>query len=468
MSEQRVPPNEDEPYDPYAQQVTTKPVSDFKSLANLVKSAVGTGLFAMPNAFASVGLVIGVIGTILMGVLITGSLHILVKIHHKMCIHLRKPILHYDEVVVASLTTSVQKSWMSTRVVTCIIHAAIIICYTGIGAIYVVFISGIIQEFFDFEETIDQGYYALILFPLFLAMNMIKHLYDIAVMSIIGNLLLFISALLGIIHALKDGIGDKWHVIGPDVSLYPKFVGTVFFSMSSPGLILALQHNMEKPWNFTKFTGVLNHGMAHITLLHTFVGVIGYLKWGTDSVGNFIRNQPVNDVPKITALTMQGLSIYFTYGLQCYMPIVILLEEYIIPALNERSYIGTSFCWNMCIRFGITLMTCLLAAIIPKLDLFIAVVGAVCTSTLSTIIPITLYILVYRNNYGTLKWKLILGLSLLTVASIITLCAIVVNLVLIIEFFRNSIERITDLMKTQEKLQIAIYLQRKISSSAKG
>ncbi|OAD53024.1 Proton-coupled amino acid transporter 1 [Eufriesea mexicana] len=223
MSEQRVPPNEDEPYDPYAQQVTTKPVSynhlfntnynDFKSLANLVKSAVGTGLFAMPNAFASVGLVIGVIGTILMGVLITGSLHILVKIHHKMCIHLRKPILHYDEVVVASLTTSVQKSWMSTRVVT--------------------------FEFFDFEETIDQGYYALILFPLFLAMNMIKHLYDIAVMSIIGNLLLFISALLGIIHALKDGIGDKWHVIGPDVSLYPKFVGTVFFSMSSPGLMSA-------------------------------------------------------------------------------------------------------------------------------------------------------------------------------------------------------------------------------------
>jgi hypothetical protein len=71
----------------------------------------------MPNAFASVGLLIGVVGTILMGLLITGSLHILVKIHNKMCVQLKRPILHYDEVVVASLTTGVQKTWLSPRII---------------------------------------------------------------------------------------------------------------------------------------------------------------------------------------------------------------------------------------------------------------------------------------------------------------------------------------------------------------
>lgn len=94
------------------------PSRDFGSLANLVKSAAGTGLFAMPNAFASVGLVIGIVGTALMGLLITGSLHLLLKIHYLMCARLRKPVLVYDEVVVAVFTTDVRKPWLSPRTAT--------------------------------------------------------------------------------------------------------------------------------------------------------------------------------------------------------------------------------------------------------------------------------------------------------------------------------------------------------------
>lgn len=60
----------------------------------------------------------------------------------------------------------------------------------------------------------------------------------------------------------------------------------------------------------------------------------------------------------ISAFVMQGLSIYFTYGLQCYMPIIILLDEYIIPALNKKSVYGTSCCWNLTVRLSISLITC--------------------------------------------------------------------------------------------------------------
>lgn len=60
----------------------------------------------------------------------------------------------------------------------------------------------------------------------------------------------------------------------------------------------------------------------------------------------------------ISAFVMQGLPIYFTYGLQCYMPIIILLDGYIIPALNKKSIYGTSCCWNLTVRLGISLITC--------------------------------------------------------------------------------------------------------------
>ncbi|XP_031365232.1 proton-coupled amino acid transporter-like protein CG1139 [Apis dorsata] len=428
---------QDEPYDPYAHRKPAKPVSNFKSLATLIKSVIGTGLFAMPNAFASVGLVIGVAGTILIGLLITGCLHILLKIHRKMCIRLRRPILNYDEVVVATLTTGNKKPWLSSRIATCLVDSSIIMCYIGVGAVYVVFISGIVQEFYDFEG-IDHKYIVLILFPFFFVMNMMKYLNDIAIISIIGNLFLFVAAVIAVVYALKDGIGGEWVTINQNVGLYPKFVGTVFFSISSPGIMLEVEHDMKKPWNYTKFTGVLNHGMMHITLFHTFVGVIGYLKFGPDSNGNFIRNFTTNDPATILALVMQALSIYFTYGLQCYMPIIILLDQYIMPGDDDNQPRGKIYLfWNVMIRLVVTFITCILAAIIPKLDLFMAVVGALGTSTLSIIIPAFLYILVHHNNYGTLKWKLIFGLSLLIAVCFITSYVIVVNLTLIIEFFKN-------------------------------
>lgn len=117
------------------------------------------------------------------------------------------------------------------------VDATILMCYIGIGAVYVVFISGIIQKSFDSERILDQEYYALFLFPLCFVINIMKYLHDIAVISIFGNLLLFTAAMIGALYAVKDGIGEKWVMIGSDMYLYPKFVGTVLFSMSSPGIV---------------------------------------------------------------------------------------------------------------------------------------------------------------------------------------------------------------------------------------
>ncbi|KYN19962.1 Proton-coupled amino acid transporter 4 [Trachymyrmex cornetzi] len=354
-----------EAYDPHLNRITYRPVSDFGSLANLIKSAAGTGLFAMPNAFACVGLFIGIVGTAFMGLLITGSLQLLVRIHHMMCVRLRKPILVYDEVVVATLTTDVRKPWLSPRAATLIIDIIMLACYIGIGSVYVVFISGIIQECIDTEKVIGQSYYALMIFPLLFVMNMAKNLADIAPISIVGNILLFAAGLIGIVYALKDGIGDEWTTIGPNIDLYPKFIGVVFFSMCSPGVILAIEHSMKKPWNYVKMCGILNWGMAFLVIIHIFVGSIGYVKWGPTALGNFIRNHETLDGPTLAALIMQALAIYFTYGLQCYMPISILNYGYAIPAIEDG----------------------ILAAAIPKLDLFTGLVGGICISTLATLIP---------------------------------------------------------------------------------
>lgn len=52
-----------------------------ETLIHLLKGSLGTGILAMPNAFFNSGLLIGTVGTILIGILCTYCLHVLVSVN---------------------------------------------------------------------------------------------------------------------------------------------------------------------------------------------------------------------------------------------------------------------------------------------------------------------------------------------------------------------------------------------------
>lgn len=56
-----------------------------ETLVHLLKLALGTGIFSMPNAFHNAGYVVGVIGTIIVGAIATYCVHILVNIQYDLC-----------------------------------------------------------------------------------------------------------------------------------------------------------------------------------------------------------------------------------------------------------------------------------------------------------------------------------------------------------------------------------------------
>lgn len=78
----------------------------------------------------------------------------------------------------------------------------------------------------------------------------------------------------------------------------------------------------------------------------------------------------------------------------------------------------------------------ILAAAIPKLDLFTGLVGGICVSTLATLIPVILYILVHHEDFGKFKWRLIMGISMFTIAFFAAVCAVTTNLILLVKYFR--------------------------------
>merc|ERR1719270_1942477 len=102
--------------------------------------------------------------------------------------------------------------------------------------------------------------------------------------------------------------------------------------------------------------------MVIVTCLYIAIAFFGYLKLAQGIIIAF------------------SLAIFFSYGLQFYVPVQICL-----PYVQQK--FSRSLKAEFALRFGLVLVTFALAAAIPKLDLFISLVGAISSSTLALMAP---------------------------------------------------------------------------------
>merc|ERR1719186_1123550 len=79
---------------------------------------------------------------------------------------------------------------------------------------------------------------------------------------------------------------------------------------------------------------------------------------------------------------MMSLSVFFTYALQFYVPV-----EIILPWVHRRVPPDHHLKAEYALRYLMVMITFSLAAAIPKLDLFISLVGSVSSSTLALMAP---------------------------------------------------------------------------------
>ncbi|XP_055331799.1 LOW QUALITY PROTEIN: proton-coupled amino acid transporter 2-like [Paramacrobiotus metropolitanus] len=106
----------------------------------------------------------------------------------------------------------------------------------------------------------------------------------------------------------------------------------------------------------------------------------------------------------IVVILLVGLVVFYSYSLQFYVPFEILW-----PTVKKRLRTPLQVkIGEYLFRTGIVIFTFLLAVAIPKLGLFISLVGAVGSSSLALIFPPVLETVTYGwQNQGKLHWKLI-------------------------------------------------------------
>ncbi|XP_053156772.1 proton-coupled amino acid transporter 1-like [Hemicordylus capensis] len=378
----------------------------YQTLIHLLKGNIGTGMLGLPLAVKNAGLVLGPISLLVIGIIAVHCMHILVKCSHHFCTRHQKPFVDYGDSVMYGLEAS-PSSWLRTHSIwgRYLVSFFLIVTQLGFCCVYFVFIADNLRQVVAaangttnncnanetalLAPTMDSRLYILSLLPFMIALTFIQNLRILSVFSMLANIMMFISLVIIYQYIVMD-IPDLSHL--PLVSgwkTYPLFFGTAIFAFEGIGVVLPLENKMKTPQHFSV---TLYVGMAIVSFLYITLGTLGYIHFGANIQPSITLNLPNCWLYQSVKL-LYSIGIFFTYALQFYVPAEIIVPV-AVSQVPERWALWT----NLLLRTCLVCVTCLLAILIPRLDIVISLVGSVSSSALALIIPPLLDIATYYSE----------------------------------------------------------------------
>lgn len=413
-SPSKQPLDDSTPYNPHLHRNLDHATTNNETLIHLLKGSLGTGILAMPNAFVNAGLVIGTVGTVLIGILCTYCLHVLVRSQYELCKKKRVPVLNYPESMKVALQQGPDCLKFAANASALIVDMFLIVYQLGICCVYIMFVATNIKPVTDayLVEMDVRLLMVCLLLPL-IGINSIRNLKVLAPFSQVANVITFIG--LGIVmyyicQALppvssRPMFGDprNWNL----------FVGTTLFALEAVGVVIALENNMKTPASFGGYYGVLNQGMFVIVIMYVIMGFLGYVKYGADALGSVTLNLPKTDVLAQSVNAIFAVAIFISYGLQCYVPVEIIWTRYLVQHLQAASP-SKKLVVEYVMRVSVVLVTFVLAVLVPRLELFISLFGAFCLSALGIAFPgIIEMCVLWPDKFGPFKFILVRDILLI-------------------------------------------------------
>lgn len=116
--------------------------------------------------------------------------------------------------------------------------------------------------------------------------------------------------------------------------------------------------------------------MAVVVISYAVTGFLGYIKFGDETQGSITLNLPVEEIPAQSVKVMIAIAIFFTFALQFYVPVEIIWNKI------KGNFTKYSLHAEYSLRILLVTLTVVISIVIPDLEPFISLIGALCLSTL--------------------------------------------------------------------------------------
>ncbi|CAO1407954.1 unnamed protein product [Diamesa hyperborea] len=396
--------NEDD-YNPFEHRVIDKPNSTMGSLAHLLKSFLGTGVLAMAAAIGNAGLLFGAIGTVVVGILCAHCVHILVSTSHKICRVSRTPVLGFAET--AEKVFQYGPDWAKRHATTAknFVDYGIMATYYSAGCVYIVFVANTFHEVCNYLFAINLNiriYILIIMIPI-LFIGQIRVLKFLVPFSATANVFILVTFAIVLYYIFKEPLVFSDLPLVVSWTKWPLFFATVIFAMEGIGAVMPVENAMKKPQQFLGCPGVLNTSMTVTIILYALVGILGYARYRGEIRGSITLNLPTTEVTALIGQVLIGLAIMFTFGLQFFVPMEILMKKLEPKIAKDKRNV-----YEIAIRTGIMVLMAAIAILVPNLEPFISLVGAIFFSSLGLFVPAfveTIFLHSY-GGHGRFNWKL--------------------------------------------------------------
>ncbi|XP_039692575.1 proton-coupled amino acid transporter 2 isoform X1 [Pteropus medius] len=398
---------------------------------------MGTGILGLPLAVKNAGILMGPLSLLAMGFIACHCMHILVRCAQHFCHRLNRPFMDYADTVMHGLEASPsawlrkhahwgrylvlalpggvriqeKETWLAGMPSSLqwwlrhMVSFFLILTQLGFCCVYIVFLADNLKQVVEaingttnnchYNETViltptlDSRLYMLAFLPVLVLLALIRNLRVLSVFSMLANLSMLLSLVIIAQYSVQEIPDPSRLPLIASWKTYSLFFGTAIFSFESIGVVLPLENKMK---NTRRFPAILSLGMFIITALYIGIGVLGYMRFENDIKASITLNLPNCWLYQSVKL-LYVAGILCTYTLQFYVP-----AEIIIPFAISQVSKRWALLLDLSIRFTMVCLTCILAILIPRLDLVISLVGSVSSSALALIIPPLLEIATYYSE----------------------------------------------------------------------
>ncbi|XP_059608089.1 proton-coupled amino acid transporter 1-like [Phlebotomus argentipes] len=355
-----------------------------ETLVHLFKSNIGSGLYAMGDAMKNGGIILGPCLTLIIATVCVHCQHILLrcsrKVRNQSGLDSTPDYAKTVELCFANGPESL-RFWSKGMGIT--VNIFICVSQLSFCCVIIVFITTNLQQIWNqYNIPINEYWNLIICCTPILLINLITNLRVLVPFSLLGSICIMLCTCITLFFLLDDLPNPSERNFVGSWKTLPLFFGTNLYAFEGIALVLPLQNSMKVPRDFYRPAGVLNIGMILVTSLLGGMGVLGYLKYGEAVEGSLSLNLPLNDPLAQAAKALICLGILFGYHLMFFVAVEIMW-----PIVKDKLRVSSLLLGERIFRVALIIITMLIAKFVPKLSLFISLIGAVLSTALALIFP---------------------------------------------------------------------------------